>query len=367
MLIAAIKLQSIVRIVTLHTFFLSALMSLGMLLSGRKTAKNQVFFGLFLSFSLIIFYFFLYDSNLVERYPYLSVLCLPGIFLIGPMIYFLAQYSTDKSFKFTRKQNIHILPSIFSLLFGLLTIKLYGYHHTDIYFDFFGNEILLITGFLGFLSFLFYLIFTGVLLIKNYLWNFSTIFREPSALASFILFDIFFLGFITDSLAYLTKNYIFLMISALLLSVCVILLFLVNLIYPGFNVVLSSVVEKEKHKRSYLSTINVEKLKNKINHLIKEEVFKDEHFTLEKLAILAGVSSHQLSEYINEYYHKNFATFINEFRIEKAKKLILEKPEYTILAIAYEVGFNSKSAFNDAFRKITGHTPSEFKKSKNLS
>jgi AraC-like DNA-binding protein len=124
----------------------------------------------------------------------------------------------------------------------------------------------------------------------------------------------------------------------------------------------NEIVEKEKQKRSYLSNIDKEKLRNKIDELMKtEEIFIDDNLTMDKLASLSEVSYHQLSEFINSYYGKNFITFINEFRIKKAKKLLNEKPEYTILAIAYEAGFNSKSAFNAAFLKITGFTPSEYK------
>jgi AraC-like DNA-binding protein len=130
------------------------------------------------------------------------------------------------------------------------------------------------------------------------------------------------------------------------------------------------VVEKEKERRSYLTNIDKEKLNKNIDKLISlEEIYTDEHLTLKKLAARANVSIHQLSEFINEYYQKNYTTFINEYRIKKAKKLLTENNNYTILAIAYEVGFHSKSAFNNAFRKITGLTPSEYKSSmqKNMS
>ncbi len=355
-------LQSIVKIITLHTFFLSALMSMGMLLSDRKKVKNQIFFGLFLAFSLLIFYFFLYESNLVESHPYLSVLCLPGMFLIGPMIYFLTLYSVNKTFEFSKKQRWHVLPAIISLPLGIIAVYFFGFQHSSIFFDFFGNELILILGFFGSFSFMFYLVSAGKKLIISYLWHFKNIKNEPSALASFILFDIFLAGSVTDSLTLFTGNYIYLQLSELLLSTCVILLFFVNLIYPGFNVTISNVVEREKHKRSYLSHIDTKSLKHKIDELMdSKEEFLDEHLTLEKLASLCNVTTHQLSEFINEFYNKNFTSFVNEYRIEKAKELILKKPEYTFLAVAFEVGFNSKSAFNEAFRKITGQTPSQFK------
>ena len=120
-------LHTTLKIITLHTFFLSVLMSFGMILSNRVKAKNQIFFGLFLAFSLIIFYFFLYESDYVTTYPYLSVSCLSGVFLVGPMVYFLVQFSLDKTFKLTNKETYHILPAVMVLFTSLISVKLFGY------------------------------------------------------------------------------------------------------------------------------------------------------------------------------------------------------------------------------------------------
>ena len=206
------------------------------------------------------------------------------------------------------------------------------------------------------------MIITGKKLAKSFLWNLETLKTEPSALASFIIFDVFLAASITDLLSFFTGRLIYLHLSILLMSLCVIILFFINLIFPGFNKVVGDVVIREKQRRSYLSNIDTDKLKIVIDELIHSEgIYTDEHLTLKKLASLAGVSTHQLSEFINDHYDKNFTTFINEFRINKAKELLIKKLDYTILAVAYDVGFNSKSTFNAAFRKATGITPSQFK------
>jgi AraC-like DNA-binding protein len=156
---------------------------------------------------------------------------------------------------------------------------------------------------------------------------------------------------------------LYLQLSVLLVSTLVVLLFFLNLIYPNFERAIGDVVIKEKQRRSYLSNIDSDKLKITLNELLNtKEVYNDEHLSLKKLASFANVSTHQLSEFINQHYNKNYSLLINEFRIGKAQKLIIEKPDFTILAIAYDVGFKSKSSFNEAFLKITGITPSQFKK-----
>jgi AraC-like DNA-binding protein len=357
-------LKTILKVITLHTFFLSVLMSLGMILSNHKKVKNQIFFGLFLTFSLIIFYFFLYESNYVKTYPYLSTSCLSGVFLIGPMIYFLTQYSLDKSFKLTIKESYHLLPALLALFVALIGVKILGYSDRDIYYKFYGGSyLILVLGIFGSASFTIYLVLAGKKLAAKYLWNLHTLKNEPAALASMILFDIFSLAAITDTLAIITNNILFLQLSIFLISACVLILFILNLVYPNFEIAIGDVVFKEKQRRSYLSNIDSENLKDTINELLlTKEIYTDENLNLEKLASIANVSTHQLSEFINTHYDKNYSLFINEFRVNKAQQLLLKRHDFTILAIAYEVGFKSKSSFNDAFLKITGITPSQFKK-----
>lgn len=98
-----------------------------------------------------------------------------------------------------------------------------------------------------------------------------------------------------------------------------------------------------------------------VAHMEKERPFKDPLLTLPQLAKQIGIAPHHLSQVINGLLGMNFYTFVNRHRIEYAKKLLAEGAE-NILAVAYECGFNAKSAFNTHFRKYTGMTPSEFRK-----
>jgi AraC-like DNA-binding protein len=98
--------------------------------------------------------------------------------------------------------------------------------------------------------------------------------------------------------------------------------------------------------------------------IIKEGLYLDSELSLGKLAKKLNLSSHQLSYVINNGFNQNFYGFINKFRVEKAKELLAGKAldKYSIIGIAYDSGFNSKTAFNTTFKKITGQTPSEFKR-----
>lgn len=93
----------------------------------------------------------------------------------------------------------------------------------------------------------------------------------------------------------------------------------------------------------------------------QKEFYKDTNVKLNNIAKELGVSSHQLSQFLNDNLGKSFALFINEYRIEEAKKLLKEKSQFTLEAIGFEAGFSSKSSFYATFKKMVGVTPSVFR------
>ncbi len=94
---------------------------------------------------------------------------------------------------------------------------------------------------------------------------------------------------------------------------------------------------------------------------------EDPEITLDGLAEKLDTKRNYLSLVINELSGKNFMDFINSYRVEEAKQRLVDpdSQQYTILAVAFDVGFNSKSAFYAAFKKATGMTPSQYRNSVN--
>lgn len=124
-------------------------------------------------------------------------------------------------------------------------------------------------------------------------------------------------------------------------------------------------VRVKKYKTSTLDQDKAEEIVKKLIHLMEyEKVYRDEKVSLKSLAQELSTSYHQLSQVINEELHKNFFDLINSYRIAEAKKRLVDPKEETrsILAIAYDVGFNTKAAFNRVFKKYTHMTPSQFRK-----
>jgi AraC-like DNA-binding protein len=121
---------------------------------------------------------------------------------------------------------------------------------------------------------------------------------------------------------------------------------------------LTPLVEKEPELLENLSNYK-EKVEG---YMKKNKPYTNPGLTLNELAQKLKLTPHLLSKIINEGYDKNFFDFINEYRIEEFKQRF-EDPrnrQYTMLAIAFEVGFNSKTSFNRAFKKMTQQTPREF-------
>ncbi|OFY43488.1 MAG: quinolinate synthetase [Bacteroidetes bacterium GWF2_40_14] len=118
-------------------------------------------------------------------------------------------------------------------------------------------------------------------------------------------------------------------------------------------------------KRKLMTDEELVDVVRRINDVMQlNKPYLDSELNLIKLSELLSVTPHQLSYVINTGFSGNFFHFINKFRVEEAKKLLLDnkKDNLSILGIAYESGFNSKTSFNTTFKKITGQTPSEFKK-----
>ena len=106
-------------------------------------------------------------------------------------------------------------------------------------------------------------------------------------------------------------------------------------------------------------------LLSKLKNLMQtEKIFIDHKLSIEDVALKSESNTKYISQIINETYNKNFYNFINSYRIEEAKKLLVSEgnEKYSILGIAQSVGFVSKSTFNVAFKRYTGLTPTEFKK-----
>jgi len=121
-------------------------------------------------------------------------------------------------------------------------------------------------------------------------------------------------------------------------------------------------LEKRKYQKSGLSPTDAQQLHTALTQLmIHEKPFRESELSLSDLATRLHTQSNYLSQVINEREGKNFYDYINTLRMEEFLRIAAapESRRYTLLALAQECGFNSKSSFNRYCKKITGKLPSE--------
>ena len=122
--------------------------------------------------------------------------------------------------------------------------------------------------------------------------------------------------------------------------------------------------EKNKYSGSSLKEDEASKYSKQLSEFMQsEKPYLNPDLTLQLLASQINITPHYLSQVINEQFKVNFFEYINQFRVEEVKARI-NNPKYksfSLLGIAVDSGFNSKSAFNRVFKKFTNQTPSQYK------
>lgn len=118
-----------------------------------------------------------------------------------------------------------------------------------------------------------------------------------------------------------------------------------------------------KYQKSAIGEVLLSEIHFELSKLMdQKKLFKDPELSLDVLAKQLDVHANSLSQVINTLENKNFYDYINELRINEFKTIVVlpENQNFTLLSLAYEVGFNSKTSFNRNFKKITGLSPTAY-------
>ena len=313
------------------------------------------------------------SSYFSQNNPHFFLIGYPFMFLWGPTFYLYVKSVAFSDFKFKLTWLVHFIPFFIVLVFLSVTffplspeekIRLISSRELllskySLYIDIF------IRGHV-----LFYIIKSFKVLsdIKKKLKeSFSSIsvtnlswirFLVIGFVAAYIISFIFIFTYV-----YILRTYY----PALIISVIAPYFIYFNIIYfkAWFQPeIFAGIEENIKYKSSKLTKneaeIWIDKLKH---HMIKEKPYLNPDLTLNQLAEDLNISYRVLSQIINEYFNQNFYDYINTLRIEESKKMLLDfSSKKTVLEVLYETGFNSKSTFNNIFKKMTGMTPTEFRK-----
>ncbi len=353
------------------TLFISVLLftKKGKLLPDKILAVWMVFIGLHL------LHFYSYTLGLWTIYPHLVGLTAPLPLIHGPMVYLYILSSVRKEKQLKHTDYLHFLPLVLSYLY---MFKFFFFYTAE-------EKHLVDTGELDAFS-----TFTSLMLI-GFVVSFITYpllsFRLIAKYQKFIVTNFSYDDGI--NLRWL-KNIIISIACLFVLTLIVLVLqrffnlyfgFLADNIFYGFAIILIILfgyfgirqqnifstqtevvsVVKSGYEKSGLQKTDAEEYHQQL--LLKMESDKpylDSKLSLSKLASIVGVSANHLSQVINQYEDVNFCDFVNKYRIEEFKRQAESNPNFNILSLALEAGFNSKSAFNSVFKKQMGKTPSQY-------
>lgn len=121
---------------------------------------------------------------------------------------------------------------------------------------------------------------------------------------------------------------------------------------------------KQQGQKQGLSDSRVQEIISRLTDLMnRDRLYQEPELTLQDLSDKLNYPSHQVSLAINEGMNKSFYDLVNGYRVEEAKRLLLDpkNKNYTVLSVGFEAGFNSKTTFNTVFKKFTGQTPTDFR------
>ena len=351
---------------------------LGTLLISRKTGNkraNRILGLVFYNVSISMLYYFFYSTNLFLKYPHLQKTTFPTIFLYGPLIYFYSKVQTDSSFKIRGKQLLHFIPFVLVIISNIPFYLQNAQYKLDFFLQkgIIKNELAAIQSISQIIQISIYIVITKILInrhtqkIKNSVSLIDKVSLRWLSTSFNYFFSIFGLVAAHLILIYfgVDLSSIYHITIPVFITIFIYVIGYHGLKQPEIIIQPEEIGNDKKYERSTLTDEKSgEYLNNLLDLMENQKPYLQNDLTLLKLSEQLCISTHHLSQIINEKLNMNFYDFVNKYRVDEAKLLLLDpaKNSLTIFAIAVEAGFNSKSAFNSCFKKFTNITPSEYKK-----
>jgi AraC-like DNA-binding protein len=355
-----------------------------LILQKKKAIYDKILICWLLYLSLYTGIYGLFYNKLFTDFHLLSVSFISLLLLHGPFLYLYISALIDPKARFGKEKLLHFVPFVLFNLF-IVIASFYPEISERISLDHLESEhsaplLLNVFLLLTVISGPFYFVLSILLLKKLDINIFNNFSSYENVNLDWLRKLVYSFGFIwTVLMIFATLHHVFQMFSwifcthglTLSLSAFIILIGYYGLKqkeifiqYPNGNT--EYVTEpRTKYAGILLKDNEIEQYVSKIRHFMaSEKPYLDADLSLPELANRLDIPSHHLSRVINEQFGANFFDFINQYRIEEVKARI-DNPEYqnlSLLGIAFDSGFNTKSAFNRVFKKITGFTPSEYRK-----
>lgn len=367
--------------ITLITVFVILLLTFFLLTVNTKTKlSNRLFAGFLILTSFDLSSFFL-EANLK-----FEVFRMTASLLIMPIFYLYVKVITLSDFRLKPKHLALIIP--FAIVNLVFIPRFYLATTVDtIYIDEHFKQMLEIRFFyiLAELQFAFYIIAVFITLKKykevyfeNYTNTINSSYRWLFQMTLLLLIAhciVFFKSVIryTDYNVLLSSLNIIIGTIALIISCWFVLKALNNpelfksvdayMLLVNETVNTKIVSTKKESFEAPKSAEIISQIEYVKKYVLENKSYLEPSLTIQELSRQVNIPVRDLSVLINHHMNQHFFDFINEYRVKKAMQILKDssKNKLTILEILYEVGFNSKSSFNTAFKKHTNKTPTEFR------
>lgn len=333
--------------------------------NGLKKYLSRIYFLILLSIITIeIFYGLLYQTKTIFEFPHLLRVNTPFVLATGPAIYLSIRHLLSKNNQFNKRDLWHFLPTLLSIAYFIPLYLKSGYSKLS-YLEVMYSGVHLDSYILGGLRRIQQVIYvlSSFILIRKSEIQLNTLLAKKFFRALFAVLVLLALMWLWDVYRiFFEFEFLTGIVNTILLSS--VLIYLTMKLVAKESFFDDSITPK--YASSGLGKKGELQLLDQIDSLFKQEkTFASQALTLTKLAAELSVSPNYVSQSINNRLGISYSDFISQWRIEEAKSLLLEpeNDKWTLLYIAQSSGFKSSSAFNSAFKKFTGLTPSQFRNS----
>lgn len=308
------------------------------------------------------------------RFPFMHFIYKPLYCLWVPLFYFYFKYCYSTDFRIRKKHWPHFIPFILFFLSFLLIWIVNGNHY--IRDDFYKTD-----SFLYLAAYAIDVTFNIQYIIYNYLMIGSLLKLEqgmrlqksggisPGVNIRWLRFIVY--GYAVGCFGSFVTFVSHLMNSPALpiineFSITYFFLFFFAIFYNTITHKLND--EEVKPKSEIVPTTDMLQLMERIEELVAgKQKYLEPELSLQQIAITLNEKERNISQAINTIQRRNLNDYLNSLRIKHACSLLLADKEKPIFEIMYESGFNTKGAFNQAFKKVTGETPTQYKERKSIN
>jgi AraC-like DNA-binding protein len=332
---------------------------------GKKVSQKILAVFLFAN-ALYILDFLQFHLKLYLEFPHFIGVGFSFIFLFGPLLYFYTNSLVAGNFSFKNSHLLHFFP--FMLLWTYMSFHFYIHDAATKIELIAAHRVFSVNSQLSLFDVAHIMILGYMITTLNILRKFRTALKSHFSSIEHLNLSwlrLVLYGFLFMWLCDLANSFLprLLTVPAFLPYSLTLLSLLINFVFANIAVyrslkqpeIFTGKEEEKQPKPKYEKSLLTPG---------EREPYLNPALTISELSEQVAVPPRYLSQVINESLNQNFFDFVNQYRIDEAKRLLKDPrdPGQTVLEVLYEVGFNSKSAFNTAFKRHTGTTPSEFKK-----